>query len=145
MCCITCAFVVCNIHCLLQQPPMMMEIHKCQCYDCQSISVDVRISMAPSCGNFCCLQCWKDLYSNFSLYIILDLDEPGQEMFACMKKCHREICKIYKMMDDWKIIWNHDRKEGDDNLNNSDNLLDKWLTTEGNYSRFCNGKTGTGG
>ena len=101
--------------------------------------------MAPSCGNFHYLQCLKDLYSKFSLYQILDLDEAGQEMFACMKKCHGEICKVYNVKDDWKIAWNCDRKEGDDDLNNSDNLLTKWVTTEGNYSKFCNRKTGMGG
>ena len=101
--------------------------------------------MAPSCGIFCCLQCLKDLYSKFSLYQIPDLDEPGQEMFACTRKCHGEICKAYKVSDDQKIAWNHDRKDSDDDLSNSDNLLIKWLTTEGTYSRFCTGKTGTGG
>ena len=116
MCCVTCAFVVYNRCCLLQQP-----------------STDVKICMAPSCGNL------------FSLYQILDLDEPGQEMFACTKKCHGEICKVYKVSDDWKITWNHDGKEGDDNLNDSANLLIKWLTTDGNYSRFHDGKRGTGG
>ena len=83
--------------------------------------------MAPSCGNFCCLQCLKDLYSKFSLYQIPDLDEAGQEMFACTKKCHGEICKVCNVMDDQKITWNHDRKEGDDDPNNLDNLLIKWL------------------
>ena len=62
-----------------------------------------------------------------------------------MKKCHGEICKVYIMSDDQKIAWNHDGKEGDDVLNNSDNLLIKWLTTEGNYSRFRSRKPGTGG
>ena len=120
---------------------MMTEIHKCQCHGCRSNCTDVKICMAPSCGNFHCLQCLKDLYSKFSLYKIPDLDEPGQEMFACMKKCHGEICKVYKVLDDWKITWNN----GDDNLNNSDNLLFTWLTAEANYSRFQNGKTGAGG
>ena len=74
--------------------------------------------MAPSCCNLCCLQCLNDLYSKFSLYQILDPDEAGQEMFACMKKCHGEICKVYNMKDDWKIVWNHDGKNGDDDPNN---------------------------
>ena len=74
----------------------------------------------------------------FSLYQILDLDEPGQEMFAYMKKC----CKV---LDDQKIAWNHDGKNGDENLNNLDNIVIKSLTTEGNYSRLHNGKKGTGG
>ena len=59
--------------------------------------------MAPSCGDFHCLQCLKDLYSMFSLYQIADLDEAGQEMFACTKKCHGKICKVYNVMDDQKI------------------------------------------
>ena len=110
---------------------MMTEIHKCQYHGCQS--------------NFPCLQCLKDLYSKFSLYQILDPDEPGQEMFACTKKWHGEICKALTVSDDQKIAWNHDRKDGEDDLNNSDNPLLKRLTTEDNYSRFCNGKTGIGG
>ena len=101
--------------------------------------------MAPTCGNFCCIQCLKDLYAKHSLYRIPDPDEPGEEMFACTKKCHDEICKVYKVKDDWKIAWNHDGKEGEDNPNNLDNLLIKWVTTEGNCSKFHNGKTGTGG
>ena len=56
-----------------------------------------------------------------------DLEEAGQEMFACTKKCHGEICKVCNVMDDQKITWNHDRKEGDDDPNNLDNLLIKWL------------------
>ena len=66
-------------------------------------------------------------------------------MFACTKKCHGEIHKVYKVSDDQKITWNHDRKDNDDDLNNLDNLQIKWLTTVGNYSRFCNRKTGKGG
>ena len=56
-----------------------------------------------------------------------------------------EMYKVYEVKDDWKIMWNHDRKEGEDNHNNLDNLLIKWATTKGNYSKFCTGKTGTGG
>ena len=48
------------------------------------------------------------------------------------------------MSDCQKIAWNNDEKDGDDDPNNLDNLLIKWVTTEGNYSRFHNGKTGTG-
>ena len=66
-------------------------------------------------------------------------------MFACTKKCHGEICMVYNVKDDQKIMWNHDGKEGEDNLNNTDNERFKWVTTEGNYSKFCNGKTGMGG
>ena len=101
--------------------------------------------MAPSSGIFRSLQCLKDLYSKFSLYHIPYLDEAGQEMLACTKKCHGEICKVINMKDDWKIDRNHDGKEGDDNPNNSDSVPIKWVTTEGNYSEFCNRKTGTGG
>ena len=117
LCCITCALVVCNICCLLQQPTTMTEIHKCQCCGCQSNSTDMRICMAPSFGNFHCLHYLKDLYSKFFLYQNLDLDEAEQERFAHMKKCHGEICKVYNVKDDWKIAWNHDRKEGDDDPN----------------------------
>ena len=63
-------------------------------------------------------------------------------MFACTKKCYAEICKAYKVSDDQM---NHDGKDGDDDPNNLDNILIEWLTSEGNYSRFHNGKTGTGG
>ena len=42
--------------------------------------------------------------------------------------------------DAQKIAWNWDGKEGDDDPNNSDNLQIKWLTSEGNYSRFHSGK-----
>ena len=124
---------------------MMTVIHKCQCHGCHSNSTDVRICMAPSCANFHCLQCLKALYSKFSLYHIPYLDEAGQEMFACTKKCHGEICKVYKMKDDWKTDRNHDGKEGDDNPNNSDSVPIKWVTSEGIYSEFCNRKTVTGG
>ena len=79
--------------------------------------------MAPNCGNSCCLQCSRDLYSKFCLYRILDPDGPEQEMLACAKKCHAEICEAYKVLDDQKIAWNHDGKDGDDDLNNLDNLL----------------------
>ena len=70
--------------------------------------------MALSCGNFHHLQYIKDLYSKHSLYQIPDPHEAGQEMFACMKKCHGEICKVYNVKDDWKIAWNCDGKEGED-------------------------------
>ena len=123
----------------------MTEVHKCQLHGCRSHSTDVKISMAPTCGNFHCLQCLKHLYAKHSLYQIPDPDEPGEEMFACTKKCHGEICKVFKIKDDWKIMWNHDGKEGEDDPNNSDNLLIKWVITECNYTKFCNGKTGTGG
>ena len=66
-------------------------------------------------------------------------------MFACTKKCHGEICKVYNVKDSWKILWNCDGKEGEDDPNNLDNLQIKWVTTEGNYSKFHNGKTGMGG
>ena len=61
-------------------------------------------------------------------------------MFACTKKCHAEICKAYKVSDDQKIAWNCDGKDGDDDPDNLDNLPIKWLTGEGNYFRFQNGK-----
>ena len=144
-CYITCASVVCNIHCFLQQPTKMTEVHKCQWCGCRSHSTDIKICMAPTCGNFCCPQCLKDLYAKHSFYQIPDPDEPGEEMFACMKKCHGEIYKVYEVKDDQKIMWNRDRKEGEDNHNNLDNPLIKWATTKGNYSKFCAGKTGTGG
>ena len=54
-------------------------------------------------------------------------------MFGCTKKCHGEICNAYGMSDDQKIAWNQDGKDSDDYPNNSDNLLVKWLTSEGNY------------
>ena len=62
-----------------------------------------------------------------------------------MKKCHGEICKVYKVKDDQKITWNYDGEDGEHDLNNLDNLPIKWVTTEGNYSKFHNGKTGMGG
>ena len=123
----------------------MAEIDKCQWPGCRSHSTDIKICISPTCGNFPCLQCLKELYIKHSLYQIPDLDEPGQEMFAYMKKCHGEICKVYKVKDDQKITWNPNRKDGNHDPNNLDNLLIKWVTTEGNYSKFCNGKTGMGG
>ena len=71
--------------------------------------------------------------------------KQDRRCFTCTKKCHGEICKVYNVKDDWKMAWNCDGKEGEDDLNNSDNLLIEWVTTEGNYSKFSNGKTGMGG
>ena len=104
------SLVVCNLCCLLQQPTMMTDVQKCQCHGCQSNLSELRICAAPSCGNFCCLQCLKDLYSKVPLHGILDLDELGEEMFGCMKKFHAEICKTYRVLDDQEIAWNQDGK-----------------------------------
>ena len=91
-------------------------------------SSELRICVAPCCGNFHCLPCLKDLYGKISWHQILDLDDPGNEMFGHTKKCHGKICKVYGVSDDWKNPWNQDGKDGDDDPNNSDNLLIKWLT-----------------
>ena len=63
-------------------------------------------------------------------------------MFACKKKCHGEICKVYKVKDDQKITWNHDRKDGEDDPNISDNLLIKWVTTKATTQNSIMGKQG---
>ena len=101
VCCVRCAFVVCNFCCLLQQPTMMTEIHKCQCCGYQSNSTDVKICMAPNCGNFHYLQCLKDLYSKFSLYIEFQI-QMNQDR-RCLHAPRSAIVKFARPTKCWMI------------------------------------------
>jgi hypothetical protein len=74
--------------------------------------------------------------------------EPPFALVACTKKCLKKAKAHYANMtadpEDRNIPWNRDSRLGDDDPNNSENILISWLRKPGNYQKFRappNGKT----
>jgi hypothetical protein len=59
---------------------------------------------------------------------------------ACRKDCYRKAFRHHANMvadpEDRNIPWNRDGREGDDDPNNSENIISAWLQHPGNYSKF---------
>jgi hypothetical protein len=70
---------------------------------------------------------------------------------ACKKECYKKALRHYSNRSgnpkDQNIPWNHNGKEGENDLNNSKNILLTWLQQPNNYAKFRSlpsGKTKVG-
>ncbi len=68
-----------------------------------------------------------------------NLEAPFSKI-ACKKECYKKAfchhANVTADPEDRNIPWNRDGGEGDDDPNNSENILIAWLQHPGNYSKF---------
>jgi hypothetical protein len=86
--------------------------------------------------------CRKKVHLGCYQGIILKNKKDGTELailpnngVCCTKGCYNTICKSGR--DSNRGTWDSDGKNGPEDPNTSMKILLDWMTTEGNYSKFC--------
>ena len=97
---------------------------------------------APGCDRAFHSYCYdlgvlrKNLLGHFDLR---NLQAPFLKI-ACKKDCYRKAYRHHANVtadpEDRNIPWNRDGRGGDDDPNNSENILIAWLQHPGNYNKF---------
>ncbi len=97
---------------------------------------------APGCDRAFHSYCYdlgvlrKNIMGHFDLS---NLQAPYLKI-ACKKECYKKAYRHHMNVtadpEDRNIPWNRDGGEGDDDPNNSENILIAWLKHPGNYAKF---------
>ena len=113
------------------------------CYKCKqthgSNGVTVTTCFAANCDRMVCYGCYSSFCESKNITL---LQQHGSILVTCPnKKCYlvtKRQCDTPQ-----RLCWEQDGNGGPDNPNNSMRILLDWITTEGNYKRYC-GKNKSG-
>jgi hypothetical protein len=124
--------------------PAVALVTKCHYRSCGVVGPNnPRIDCyAPGCDRAFHSYCYdlgvlrKNVLGHFDLR---NLQAPFLKI-ACKKDCYRKAYRHHANVtadpEDRNIPWNRDGAKGDDDPNNSENILIAWLKTPGNYAKF---------
>lgn len=114
---------------------------KCQVRGCKVKGAERRPCAADGCPKFVHLICYQGIVLR---------DKSGSDLpplpdnhVCCTKACYSIVTKSLSGSESNRGKWNSDGKGGPDDPHTSMKILLDWMTTEGNYSRFC-GKDNNG-
>ena len=111
----------------------MADLLKCISQGCKA-AIGIKLCSAPGCDKYGCLTCVQTLITKHELESIDNPDDSLTPILHfCKKKCYGLVMRAINSADELQIPWNKDRKNGEDDPNNSMALLIKLLTKQGNY------------
>ncbi|KAG7337029.1 hypothetical protein IV203_020185 [Nitzschia inconspicua] len=108
---------------------------KCQVRGCRVAGAQRLVCAADGCNKTVHLMCYQG--------VVLrdksggDLRPLSENHVVCTKACYNNFVKSLSGSDSSRGKWTNDGKGGPDDQHTSMRILLDWMTTEGNYSRYC--------
>lgn len=111
---------------------------KTVCYKCKKSSEETIVSncSASKCSRMICNDCHTNFCESKQLPLLVK-EQTGVIITCPNKKCYDMAKKETSGVDPQRLHWERDGCNGPDDPNNSMRILLNWLTSEGNYKRFC--------
>jgi hypothetical protein len=113
---------------------------RCNVRGCRVKGADKLVCAAKGCEKKVHLMCYQGLILRTKTG---SLEPLPNNVVVCTKGCYQATVKAMSGAEPGRGKWNSDGKNGVDDPNTSMQILLDWMTTEGNYSKYC-GKDNNG-